>query len=208
MFKYILKFFRSAIKSNPERIKLQFDQEVLKAFLFLVREYKFRVTLITPTLVKYESTYLIINVYHGRMSYELGIETIRKGDFPESREQGFTLDELVALLGSQEDCYFQVSTQKGVHLFVPKLAALFRKYAEQILKTYDSKIFDKLWEQRLYFRKKFAEEVELRHVREKAQDAWNKKDYLKIVILYNPIKHLLSQVELKKLEYAEKKTKT
>lgn len=196
---------------GPERVKLRFAEEVLKAFCFLVKEYKFKVITIQSTVVIYESKKILITIYHGRSSYVLELEIKRKGNFPEAQEQGFTLGELIFLLSGDfneaKQSSFQVSNAKGVKLFIPRLAELFKKYSQPILKG-DLEIFNRLWEQRERDREKYAKEVHLSHIREKAEVSWHKKDYVKIVGLLEPVKKDLTSVELKKLEYAKKQSQS
>lgn len=58
---------------GPDRWRLGFKPAVLAAFGFL-EEMGFRVVRAEDTFVRYESSAVFLNVYHGRGSYELGVE--------------------------------------------------------------------------------------------------------------------------------------
>jgi hypothetical protein len=97
---------------------------------------------------------------------------------------------------------FQVSSREGVQEFVPKLAALVKKYAAPFLRG-DRTAFDSAFEIRSERAKNYAKEVNLRSVRGKTEAAWHAKDYAQVVELYGPVREDLTEVEAKKLAYAE-----
>ena len=49
----------------------------------------------------------------------------------------------------------------------------------------------------------YEEQVNLRGVRMKVEAAWHAKDYAQVVALYGPVRKELTEVEAKKLAYAE-----
>lgn len=55
-------------------IRSEFAIEVLYHFHFLINDYKFKRLEANRTFVRYESKYIFVNIYHGRRSYELGVE--------------------------------------------------------------------------------------------------------------------------------------
>ena len=85
------------------------------------------------TFVRFESKTVFVDIYHGRGSYELGFEI---GLLSLDKESWVTLNEIIELAGAQKETgytFYQVSTQKGVEEFVPKLAELVKKYAKNAL---------------------------------------------------------------------------
>ena len=56
------------------RMQLGFSLEVLSAFQFLTQDYGFKCVKNDVTFVRYESESTFVNIYHGRRSYELGVE--------------------------------------------------------------------------------------------------------------------------------------
>jgi hypothetical protein len=117
------------LKKNPgpERAKLEFREVVLSSFKFL-GEFGFRPAQEKETFVRYESSEAFVNVYHGRVSFELGVEI---GRLKEPAEK-LTLYDIVAGAGAEktegfgQHTMFQVSSREGVQQFVPKLACLVR----------------------------------------------------------------------------------
>src|SRR5690348_10203982 len=67
------------IEPNPEREQLGFRDAVLSSFKFLA-EFRLRPVEKKMTFVRYQSRHVFVNVYHGRASYELGIQIGRLAD--------------------------------------------------------------------------------------------------------------------------------
>jgi len=63
------------LKSEPEvnRRQLGFEEPVLSNFDFL-RSHGLKLVESAPTLVRFESREVFVNLYHGRASYEIGVE--------------------------------------------------------------------------------------------------------------------------------------
>lgn len=188
---------------GPERAQLGFKEAVLSNFKFL-SDFGLRPVEEKMTLVRYESADVFVNVYHGRASYELGVEIGRVKE-PEKRLHIFSIVRWAAAEkaeGLGQRVMFQVSSRDGVQEFVPKLAALVKKYAIPLLQGDESAYGSALEFQA----KQYADEVKegnLRVLRGKADAAWHAKDYAQVIELYIPIREDLTEVEAKKLAYAE-----
>lgn len=188
---------------GPERAQLGFKDAVLANFKFL-SDLGLRPVDEKVTLVRYESAGVFVNVYHGRASFELGVEI---GRLKES-EGRLSIFDVVRWAGAEkaeglgQHVMFQVSSREGVQEFVPKLAALVEKYAIPFLQG-NKDLYRAALESRA---KRYADEVKegnLRVVRSRADVAWQAKDYAQVVELYGPIREDLNEVEVKKLAYAE-----
>jgi hypothetical protein len=190
---------------NPERARLGFREAVLFNFQFL-KKFGFRPVKEELTLVRYESRDVFVNVYHGRASFELGVEIGRLKD-PSHK---LTLHDVLAWAGSEKSegfgrhVMFQVSSPEGVQEFVPKLSALVEKYAPPFLRA-DPAAFDSALEIQSERAKGYAKGVSLSQLRRKAEGAWQAKDYGQVVDLYGPMRNDLTEVEAKKLAYAEQR---
>lgn len=188
---------------NPERAELGFKEAVLSSFKFL-NDAGLRSVQQEMTFVRYESPEVFVNVYHGRASFELGVEIGRLKE-PNSK---LSLYDIVAWAGAEkaeglgQHVSFQVSSREGVQEFVPKMAALVEKHAAPFLRG-DAAAFDSALEIQSERAKNYAKGVNLSHVRRKAEAAWQAKDYAQVVDLYGPVRDDLSGVEAKKLAYAE-----
>jgi hypothetical protein len=195
---------------SPGRWRLGFKEAVLKSFRFLYR-YGFRCVRAESTFVRYETIRLFsrkrlfVNVYHGRGSYEMGVE-IGPSDH---EKQAVTLPEIVRFAGSEEaegfgqHRVFQVSSREGVQEFVPKLAGLVRKYAQPFLRG-DPEAFGAAAERSRRASARYLRDIELGRMREKGDAAWHAKDYERVINLYERFLEDLTRSEGMRLEYAKK----
>lgn len=91
----------SRTATGPERGRLGFASVVSEEFSFLL-ELGFRLVEASDTLARYESDGRLVRVFHGRGSYELGVEVGRWIEVDGvSREQAFPLRDIVALRGDR-----------------------------------------------------------------------------------------------------------
>jgi hypothetical protein len=193
---------------GPNRWMLGFKEAVLSSFKFL-GEFGLSAVDEQVTFVRYESPEVFVNVYHGRASYELGVEIARLKE----PNRKLTIYSIIAWLGVEkaegmgQPVMFQVSSREGVQEFVPKLAALVKKYAAPLLRGDES-----AYRSALEFQEKqwneYVKEVNLKNIRNRAEAAWHAKDYAQVVELYDPVRDDLSDVEAKKLAYAEQQVLT
>lgn len=189
---------------SPQRAKLRFKDAVLSSFKFLV-ELGLHPINERITFVRYESAEVFVNVYHGRASFELGVEI---GRSKEPEEEKLTIYDIVAWAGAEKaegfgrHVMFQVSSPEGVREFVPKIARLVQKYAIPFIKG-DATAYREALEARTRAAAEYVKQVNVRQVRSKAEAAWSGKDYAQVAELYGRMRDRLSEVESKKLAYAE-----
>jgi hypothetical protein len=184
-----------------------FVSEVRSAFNYLLTDYGFSCVRIEPTFLRYESPLVFINIYHGRKSSELGVEIGQLHNLLGERENFYTIGEVMDLMGVREKLrftFFQASTRERVRNLIPKLAEYVREYARPILEG-DTNIFQSLQALRSKKSEEFMRNMFLSHIREESEKAWRKKDYAKLVELYNSMKGDLTTLELKRLEYVQKR---
>lgn len=193
---------------GPERAALQFQETTLSSFRFL-ETMGFRPIQEEVTLLRYESSEMFMNVYRGRASYELNVE-IGRLDEPNDK---LYLGDIVASAGTEkaegfgQHTVFQVSSREGVQEFVPKLAALVKKYAIPLLRG-DREAFASAKRLQSSRGKELLKEINLKGIRSKAEAAWHAKDYAQVIELYDPVREDLTEVEAKKLTYAEQQVLT
>jgi hypothetical protein len=188
----------------PERALLGFKDSVLASFKFL-GEFGLHPVEEKSTLVRYESANVFVNVYHGRASFEIGVE-IGKLNQPETK---LSIFDIVRWAGAEkaeslgQHVMFQVSSREGVQEFVPKVAGLVRKYAIPFLHP-EEDAYRTALESRA---ERYADEMKqakLEAVRSKAEAAWHARDYATVVQLYGTIRQQLSDAEATKLAYADR----
>jgi len=185
---------------NP-RSFLRFADEVRKEFAFLDSQ-NFRCVRTEATFVRFESSRCAINIYHGRQSYEIGLEV----EFLQSNDC-YSFSEIMRLgkcNPNEQYRKFCANNVDGVAIGVHELADRFRKRVDfEIL--YDKHSYSRLKELRKEWSKNYALKVELSQAREKSNEAWMKKDFYQFVEILTPLREHLSQLELRKFEYARKK---
>lgn len=189
-----------AFECVTDRSLLRFADEVKAHFAFL-ETLGFRCVRAEATLVRFESSTASINIYHGRQSYEIGleIEFAAVGD-------AYSFSELLRLVDNkQAEQYrnYSTHTAQGVVEGVRKLAELFQKCVDAGILN-DSQLFSRLKLQRGEWAKNYALETQLEQARKKSELAWAEKDFAKVFQILAPLQEHLTPSDLKKLEYAKK----
>ena len=197
------------VTPSPERIKLGFAEAVLGAFDFLVKDFGFRCVESEMTFVRYESPDVFVNVYHGRASYEIGVE-IGLVNNPWGRaEPPFTIRDIVEFNGAEKETgftrvvTFSANDPALVEKFVNKLADFVKRYAESELKG-DLRIYEQLRSFVLNESAKYTKELKISQIKREADKAWQQKDYASLVKLYEQVEESLTPAEAKKMEYAKR----
>jgi hypothetical protein len=193
---------------GENRRQFGFDEAVIKSFEFL-RSFQLKPAKRSATLVRYESKTVFVNVYHGRASYEIGIEVGRK-----SSSVKYGLDYMVALAGPSaleaegfgRSTMFQVCSREGVQQIVPKVAELLRKYGDSFLRG-DIRFYEQLDEANRRASAEYAKRQLLEGVRKNADAAWSAKHFGRVAELYGTMRDELTIIEAKRLAYAEKQTR-
>jgi hypothetical protein len=189
------------------RIKLGFTPAVLSSFHFLIEDYKFKCVKTDVTFVRYESKSMFVNIYHGRISCEIGVEIGKLEEDPSIQENWYTIGEILDTVGVRKDLkftFFQSSDKDVIKKLLGKLAEYVKNYAEPMLNG-DLEMLEKVQALRKEKSDAYIKEMNLRPIREMADIAWRQRDYVKFVGLYSSVEDDLTSVELKKLEYARKK---
>jgi hypothetical protein len=191
--------------TGKDRWQLGFEDAVLSSFAFL-QAHGLNPVEENATFVRYESDAVFVNVYHGRGSFEIGVE-IGRLDRPEKYGLGY----IVSWAGKQQweaegfgrGTMFQVSTREGVQNLVPRVAELIKKYAPPFLSGRID-FYDELQRANDRSSVKFEREQLLNRIRKEADTAWTAKDFARLTGLLQPIIGDLTEIESKRLAYAEK----
>jgi hypothetical protein len=199
------------LKPGSTRWRLGFKWAVLKNFLFLSR-YGFLCVHAETTLVRYVKLWpfwgrgLFVNVYHGRGSYEMGVEI-----GPRNRNVAAVgLAEILEWAEAKEaeefrkHVMFQTSSREGVQRLVPQMADLIRRYGAPFLRG-DKRAFSGIEEERRQSSALARRHMELKRAREKGEIAWAAKDYEQVLSIYEPVQRDLTQSERMRLDYARKR---
>lgn len=182
-----------------DRSQLRFSKTVLSEFIFLTKEYNFSCKLCEDTFVRYESDKVFVDIFHGRVSYEVGLQL---GLLKYGRDTGYGLGSIISFTDPEKGNKFRycmTSTPEGVRKGVRKTAQLLKKYGDKALLG-DSIVFQWLSEDV----EKYWAEREAKQIRPKAEKAFRDKDFKNAAKLYKSIEHSLTLAEEKKLKYAIK----
>ncbi len=192
--------------SDPPHIVPPFADAVKDEFKFLSTSYRFRVVTTERTFVRFESAHVFVNAYHGRSSFELGVEIGRFKDRNE-REQYFHLGEVVRLQDArawQEFRAYQTADPKLVIEGVQLLAQQLKLWGNDAL-CGNADIFAALRQQRIEDAAEYAHELRLSRARTKAYEAWKQHNYVDVALYYGQFEGDLSHAERGKLQYARGK---
>lgn len=189
-------------KRPQDRASLRFADEVLKRFAFLL-DSGFAVAETDPTFVQFKSPLIILNVFHGRRSYEIGLE-LASADKPADTYP------LYYLLWLADPNYsyrvFQAESTESVAEGVRQLAERFKPCFDIGLLN-DKDLFVKFERQSKIWSHEFAMEVNLQQAHRFSNEAWLKKDFHEVVKILSPYRGHLTPTDLNRLEYAEKHLK-
>jgi hypothetical protein len=134
------------IEPNADRRRLGFADAVSGAFRYLL-EQGFQLVELSDTFARYETADRFVRVFHGRGSYELGVEIGRWIEVEgQSREQAFSLRDVVSL--SIDPARIGLTgmsalTPESVRKFVSRLAAWTEEYGSALTTGGDQR-FDEL----------------------------------------------------------------
>jgi hypothetical protein len=195
--------------STRTREQLGFAEAVITCFSFLVEEYGLSLVTQETTYLRFESNAVFVNVYHGRLSYEVGVEIGEQQKANSVLERGFVLGEIIAMTDydiGAKFCFYQATTPELIMKSVTQTAELVKAYARPALSG-DRSFFEGLSKVRSRMSREYLKEMEMGRVRQEAEVAWREKHYEQLVELYEAVKDDLTPSEIKKLEYAMRKLK-
>ena len=190
---------------SSDRSQLGFPDAVKACFSFLTKE-GFQIVEENPTLVRYQSQGVVASVFHGRASYELGVEFATVG----APNEKFNLYRMLVWarqagrLTELPSMAFQTNSKEEIKRMVCEIAALVQRYGGPILSG-DAVVYTALREEQSRDAVAYTKEVHLRAARRQAEEAWQSKDYAAVARIYEQINgDDLSASEVMRLHYAEK----
>ena len=182
-----------------KRAQLGFVDIVRQSFAFLA-VLGFSETEALPTIVRYRKGGLALNVYHGRQSYEIGLEVGHTDEL-------FSMEAIIRLTDPvvAEELRNPVATTSGaLAAGIEHLADLLRRYGERALQD-DPEFFADLRRQRQVCAEILELDVLERQIRPKAATAFQQGRYGEAAELYEKIAARLSAAERAKLAAARKR---
>lgn len=188
--------------SEQGRAKLNFANVAKVNFAFLL-DLGFTEIESLPTLVRYRKDDIEVSVYHGRRSYEIGVDVTRNG-------VEYALTDFIGAIDDQAEKQFQMpmaSTQEGVAESLVRIGELAKRYCAEALQKNDPVFFIELERKRKLRIEKYWLEMRASQVRPQAHEAFRLGAYGEAAELYKQIHPLLTEAELKKLAIAEERAK-
>ncbi len=182
----------------------KFSDIVRRTFAFL-EEAGFRCTQDGPTRLEYETDNVFVAITwdcrSGEVNEYIGLQP-RRGE----RKYGFSFSDLLAMEGAdlpERKMPFQVANENRLGPFVEKLAEDTKAFAQPALAG-----------DRMYFRRlktftnaaarTYMRGMKIRGVRFQAEEAWQRRDFERVIYLYSSIENDLSRSERGKLDYAKR----
>lgn len=185
--------------TTDPRARFGFADLVAKHFAFL-EPLGFARRRSSSTLVCYGKGNLELRVYHGRSSYEIGLEIDRGATW-------FTLSDLIrATDAAAADKYRNpaISRPEGMATGVARVAEVFQRYGQRALDD-EPGFYDGLERQRRAWLENYALDVLAQQTRPKANAAFRAGRYAEAAELFEQIRARLGPAEQKKLEIARRR---
>ncbi|MGA8636260.1 MAG: hypothetical protein WB805_15620 [Candidatus Dormiibacterota bacterium] len=187
--------------SDPD---LGFPSTVLQAFAFLQGTYGFQVDSVAPTVVRFQSNRLFVNVWHEQRSHELGLSIGRRSR-PAESSHPFNVADILYLTEPAKAAAYRdhtALTVESVRAGIEALADELQTYGSEAL-TGANEVFDKIAGDRTQRVESYALALGDAHVRSGVAEAWARQDFAEAARLLGTITERLSPAELAKLEYAQ-----
>lgn len=184
-----------------ERTKRNFTTLVKNEFLFL-HDFGFIEIESLPTIVRYKNGDIEVNIYHGRQSYEIGLEFIYK-------EVSYSISEFIRVIDPElaEKYRNPAATENEVVArMLTKIGELTKCYCLPCLQG-DRDFFTILEAKRKLWRQEYALQIKADQLRPKANEAFHSQNYPKALELFREIEFCLTPSELKKMEISEREMK-
>lgn len=179
--------------------RLGFVDHVLSAFAFLLR-LGFVVTRCEATFVRFEKDNVFVNVYHGRASYQVGLELGRllDGDV-------YSLHELFRVLAPSEieQARCQTTNSEVLRQCLASIAATIEQHCDALLAG-NANAFEKVGATIAPLRKAATLQAQFGATIDRADKAWELKDFSKAADLYERSAPALDETRMRRLEYLRK----
>lgn len=185
---------------NHPPVRPEFASVALAAFSCLL-ELGFRVVRRQETLVRFESSDVFLNVYHGRRSYEVGAEIGRI-----SRADLYSLHEILAAAAPDEigaaSC--QTTSSDVLERCLKTIASVLKRKCQPLL-VGDAAAFDSLKKVAATSRHVATMRAQYGAILNAADRAWERHERHHAAELYQSAQPALDKVRQRRLEYMRKK---
>ena len=187
---------------GPERARLGFESAVVDHFGFLA-ERGYHVAEVGSTFVRFERAPAFVNVFHGRGSYELGVEIGRvERARGEVRERRYHMRYLATAIGGAAAEAYRARaavTEKQVRRFVAEMGEWLERYGSDAVDG-DEATFRAVADTAAAEGERLLDSMRVTTLRRQADDAWRVGDLATVVEAYGEIDRELKTVELRAFE--------
>ncbi len=195
---------KNNVSKCKERKELGFQNEAKKRMSFL-ESYKYYILSENSTYLEYSSKKKgNIIIYHGKNSYEIGIELISPANHGIFR---CGLSVLISLYNEEDiyKIYHLPSAYKkdDIKTYIKNQVDLLCEYGSPIFLG-ESYIWKLLEDKQNYILEKYWDNIEILQARELAKLAFDNKKYKDFIEILSPFISILKKSEILKLEYARK----
>ena len=185
----------------PDRAHLNFEGVTRSRFAFL-NELGFSEIEALPTIVRYRKDDVEVDVYQGRLSYEIGAGISYLG----TRD---VMAKIVRATDPEAPKRYGgglTSTAECVVAGLEELSSLMQRYGNAALQG-DPQFFSTLAEKHKVKVEEYWRDGLAGQLRPRADEAFHRGDYAKAAELYAQIRDRLSPAEVKKLQITEERSK-
>lgn len=183
------------------REKLGFADAVKRSFGWLER-MGFGLSAQADTLVRYQSGAVEVTVYHGRSSYEIGVEA-----GPRNRDVRFSLAELIEIADPQVAETYRIpsaTTPEAVARFAEEQSERLQRYGGPIFRG-DPSVWDRLASARHAWAEAYALDAARSRAIAAAREALRRRAYPEVVSLLQPFEGQLPRVQEQMLALARRR---
>jgi len=184
------------MQEESEQGRLAFAELAAEAFLFLLR-IGFTVARREATLLRFESDAVFVNIYHGRRSYQIGVEIGRLNG-----QEKFSLHELLVAFGPDEvdKARYQTSESEPVKRYLAEIAATLDTKCRDVL-VGDADAFEMLERVTSVSRQAATLQAQYGPIVRQADKAWEDKNLDLAATLYRASEPALDKTRRRRLEY-------
>ncbi|MCI0608911.1 MAG: hypothetical protein L0Z71_07615 [Anaerolineae bacterium] len=185
-----------------------FETTVMEEFVFLQKNFGFNITKASDYLFVAKSSNCHVVIDFDKNVIGCWIERL---DVPlKHPDRGFAVEWIAKSLGYQDDELRFLTTEESIKRQTQLQARLLGEYCTQFLQGNFSgwqQVFEYINEQRKLEEERIAREefeVFLSETRQEAESSWLKRDYARVITLFETMDEFLTPSERKKLEYSKK----
>lgn len=189
---------------EERRRQLNFQQIVRDSFAFLEENFKFKCVYSDIYCVKFISEKVYCNIYHEKLSYELGV---RIGLLPEHIDNKRYIDIEEIIREQKIDSFIRQNYSalaiRSIEKYIKEASIILKRYGVKSLLG-DEGYYLFILKERDKLTKEFLYQERLKQAENKAKEAWDNNDFEKVIEIYLGLSNL-NNIQKKKLNIAKDK---